>query len=201
MVPSVFAAAYDTDPATGDVLVVLMSEATSVGPRKVWKPNWDSVYMLPQWLVKQCRLEGMLNLSWTDGWAHSVNSDKLKQLAVRADKAVQSWLAQEGLKQLRAKVERVAAAHKAGLARLKQLYEGQVVVMASGTVAEVRGLERSSDTEVSVLPYDLVEILTPNQSVWRLQHASTLQRCRRSDLQPADWTWNPMSVSITVHVA
>ena len=173
-----FASAFDSDPATGDVMVVLMKEQAGAAADKLrYKPDWQAVFMLPPDVVRGARLQGMFELVWDDGWTTNLTKEEMVGLSKKADEAVQAWLASEGLSQVRAKEQRVAAARKAGCERVQGLYEGQIVVLSDGSVGEVRGLEwsRHVGSEVGILPYELVRMQSRSSSEWCLRHSSVIK--------------------------
>ena len=116
---------------------------------------------------------------------------------------VHEWLSEQGASQVRQKQKHLAEIKAATADRLKQGYEGQVV-MVDGTVAEVRGLMTpectSSADSVCVLPYDLVSRESRSQTTWQLSHTAQLKLVKEDELRLVDWLRVPVSAKLQIQM-
>ena len=191
-----FASVFDRDPATGDVVVVLMTEDGNNG----WLPDWKAAYMIPSDVVEACKLKGILSMVW-DGaagtWRNSMSSSLYEKQKTKGKEAMVSWFDNKDAHNVRTKKELLSASLRAAQERLKQLYEGQMI-MYDGHLAEVRGLEKADESQVFVLPYEHVENLSTSSSAWKLSATSRVQRVSRTAVSPVDWKvdWKTMTVTM-----
>ena len=195
-----FAKAFDIDPCTASVLVVLMTLDNGVH-----HVDWNAAYMLPRAIVEPNLLRGIWQLVWKDdntgtGYVTRMPTTHQEKQLQNVTLALHKWLKDAGCGQgVRAKKARLKHAQTEGISRLTALYEGQLVLV-DGIVAEVRGLEKAHGEFVFVLPYSLVKHETPSSSLWHLTHQSKLRTVPRSSVLPADWTWHATAGCATVHI-
>lgn len=194
--PGCYASAFELDAATQCIMVVLMSPT-----EKGHVLDWNAAYMLPASVCKANLLQGIFQMVWSNGcWQSCMSSGQWQKHLQKADASVSHWLAEKGGSQVRAKQAHMQSSAAAAKLRLQSLFEGQIV-LCSGKVAEVRGLEkRCGEDKVHVLPYTQVSMDSPSSSTWRLEHGTWLEETDRSSLSTVDWTWNSKSVTVTVHI-
>ena len=193
--PATFASAFELDPSTSTIMVVLMQQAQGG-----YELDWNAAYMLPVAVVRAAQLNGLWDLSWDDHAACWLPSsiDRHSQQRVAKLEAVTNALRQWWKKDRRGAL---ASAQKAARVRLQGRFEGQLV-LHDGQVMEVRGLERASRDTITVLPYELIDgSPSPSRSLWQLRHNSELKSVPRHGLRSVDWTLpSRFTADIMVHM-
>ena len=195
------ASAFELDPASNNVLVVLMSEDGD----GAWVPDWKDVYMVPDNVVQACKLQGMMSLIW-DGnkgvWqCSSMTAQMHQRMRMKAKEAMLAWFKRQGGHNVRTKKQVVANSYAAATERVRNLYEGQLVLLGGAEVAEVRGLERGDEAHVLVLPYEHLENVTKTSSKWKLSATSEVRKVRRSDVQQVEWRVEKKTAIVIVFMA
>jgi hypothetical protein len=197
--PTCFATALDLDPGTGDVLVVLMTEAAD----GAWVHDWKATYMVPDEVVSSCALRGMLSMVWDNdraGWITGMNASMHDMQMRKATEATAAWFNNKGGHDAKTKQKILSEAHRAAASRMLAGYEGQVV-LADGHVAEVRGLEKADEQFVYVLPYEHIRQVTATSSEWKLLATSHLLKARRTSVKPVAWSVHMTTMITTVFMA
>ena len=196
--PGCFASAFELDPTTQDVMVVLMSREENG-----YALDWNAAYMLPSSVVKAtCRTDGVFQMVWNDAWQSRMSERQWHKSLHKANKSIHEWLADEGVSQVRGKQQQLRSCAETAKDRLKNLFEGQLVLF-DGTVAEVRGLEKDcGEDNVCVLRYTHVSMDSScaSASTWRLEHHTRVEVTARSNVNPVDWSWDASTVTVTVHI-
>lgn len=196
---SCFASAFELDPATQCVMVVLMSPTEEAN---TYTLDWNAAYMVPAHVCNTNLLQGIYQMAWNDRkWKSTMPPDQHEKHLQKATKSVHSWLTDKGVNEnAPAKKEFMQASATSARDRLHNFFEGQIV-LHHGVVVEVRGLEKNGrEHDMWVLPYTFVRMDSQRTSTWRLRHGTILQATVRSSLTPVDWSWNNKTATVRVHI-